>query len=242
MHKPRTPTTPTTPVCVRIAAMREAGLMPEPVTTYAEFDEMIRAFDEGLIEFLVLVGSHGLGKTERFLRFKNLAYINNSASARGIYEWAMSNIDKALVLDDLDGLLKVREVIALLKALCETRSIKTVSLTKFLPAGVPRQFQTRSRVCLGFNALPELEADLVALLDRARLVVFAPSAQEVHRHVGEWFQNREVFEFVGLHLGRITVPSIRLYQRIEAFSRQYADWRERATGLLNHDGAAKRAS
>ena len=45
------------------------------------------------------------------------------------------------------------------------------------------------------------------------LLFFQPSAAEVHRKAGEWFGDREIYEWFGKNLHRMREPSLRYYMR-----------------------------
>ncbi|WP_146452824.1 hypothetical protein [Bythopirellula polymerisocia] len=48
---------------------------------------------------------------------------------------------------------------------------------------------------------------------RGQVLVFQPTALEVHRKAGEWFDESEIYDFVGERLDQIPAPSMRLYYR-----------------------------
>jgi hypothetical protein len=55
--------------------------------------------------------------------------------------------------------------------------------------GVPREFTTKSRVIIICNDWKTLNSNVTALQDRGHLLVFQPSAAELHRKAGEWFKD-----------------------------------------------------
>jgi hypothetical protein len=91
--------------------------------------------------------------------------------------------------------------------------------------GIPRRYETTSRLCILANSMARVEENLAAVLDRAFVLRFQPSVDEVHRHVGTWFPDTEIHGFVGKHLAMITRPSIRFYRKAEDLKRVNADWR-----------------
>jgi hypothetical protein len=80
--------------------------------------------------------------------------------------------------------------------------------------GIPREFVTRSRVII-CNDWRTLNQNVAALQDRGHVLVFQPSAAEVHRKAAEWFKDREpeIYEWFGKNLHRIAGPSFRYYVR-----------------------------
>ncbi len=101
--------------------------------------------------------------------------------------------------------------ISLLKQLCETQREKTLSWHSKAAerAGVEPSFRLRCNVGIIANAWMPPGAHAEALEDRAHKVYFDPPAEEVHRYVEDWFEDREVYDFVGEHLHLVTRPSIR---------------------------------
>jgi hypothetical protein len=81
--------------------------------------------------------------------------------------------------------------------------------------GVPREFTTTSRVIIICNDWKTLNSNVTALQDRGHVLVFQPSATEVHRKAGEWFQDREpdIYDWFGKNLHRMVAPSFRHYVR-----------------------------
>jgi len=67
--------------------------------------------------------------------------------------------------------------------------------------GIPRHFHTCSRVAILGNRWRSGNADVSAVQDRGHVVVFQPTALEVHREAARWFWDQEVFDFVALLCG-----------------------------------------
>jgi hypothetical protein len=71
-----------------------------------------------------------------------------------------------------------------------------------------------------------LNRNVEALQDRGYVLVFQPSAAEVHRKAGEWFQDQEIYEWFGANLHRIAEPSFRYYVRAGELKAAGMDWTE----------------
>jgi hypothetical protein len=174
------------------------------VATYSELEHYARAFAGGHLNLLMLCGNPGLGKSQCFRRALGgkVCWIDGNASAFGIYRQAHEHRNRPMVLDDVDGLYRDRQGIRLLKALCQTDRVKTVSWHTAAATrdGIPRQFSTTSKVAIIANEWTALNADVAALQDRGHCLQFAPSAVEVHRHAAGWFWDQEIFDFVAAHL------------------------------------------
>jgi hypothetical protein len=135
-----------------------------------------------------------------------------------------------LVLDDVDGLYADRSGIRLLKALCQTEPRKTLSWHTATPIlmrrGVLRCFTTTSHLALIGNDWKTLNADVAALEDRGHVLLFEPTALEVHRQAAGWFWDPEIFDFVAAHLHLIAQHSLRAYHQAWELKQASLDWRQ----------------
>jgi len=169
------------------------------VTTYAELEQYVRAFAAGHLNLLMIFGPPGVGKSRcvRQALGSQVCWISGQATPLGIYLQAYEHRHQPLVLDDVDGLYADRSGIRLLKSMAQTEKTKTLGWHTASPAlhreGVPRQFTTTSRVALVGNDWKTLNADVAALEDRGHVLVFEPTAWEVHRHAAGWFWDEENF-------------------------------------------------
>jgi hypothetical protein len=57
------------------------------------------------------------------------------------------------------------------------------------------------------------------------VLVFSPTAQEVHDKATQFFRDPEVLEWFAANLARITTPSLRLYVRAAELKRAGLPWR-----------------
>jgi hypothetical protein len=200
--------------------------------TYSELEHYARAFAEGHLNLVMVCGAPGLGKSDTFRRAVggNVGWINGHASALGIYLLAYEHRNQPIVLDDIDGLDRDNQGIGLLKALCQTDTVKSVSWhTKVATrAGldIPRQFTTTSRIAILANQWKALNADVAALQDRGHCLAFTPSALEVHRQAARWFWDVELFDFIGAHLHLIQQHSLRTYVLAWELKKAGLDWRQ----------------
>ena len=205
-----------------------------PLATYAELEHYAQAFAAGHLNLVILCGGPGLGKSQCLRRALagNASWIDGNASAFGIYLQAHEHRHQPLVLDDVDGLYRDRQGIRLLKALCQTDAVKTVSWQTAAArrAGVPRQFATTSRVAIIANQWQTWQADVAALEDRGHCLNFVPSALEVHRQAAGWFWDQEVFDMVAAHLHLIDQPSLRTYVLAWELKQAGLNWRAALLG------------
>jgi hypothetical protein len=199
--------------------------------TYAELDAYVRAFAAGHLHLLLMFGPPGVGKS-RCLRQAldaRAGWLSGQATPLGIYLEAYAYRDQPLVLDDIDGLYADRSGIRLLKALCQSEPVKTLGWYTATPIlelrDVPQQFTTTSQVALIGNDWKTLNADVAALEDRGHVLVFEPTALEVHRHAAVWFWDQQIFDFVAAQLHLIEQHSLRTYRQAWELKQARLDWR-----------------
>jgi hypothetical protein len=201
------------------------------VPTYVELEQYVRAFAAGHLNLLMLFGPPGVGKSRcvRQALDRRVGWISGQATPLGIYLEAYTHRHQPLVLDDVDGLYADRSGVRLLKALCQSEPTKTLSWHTATPIlkrqEVPSCFTTTSHVALIGNDWKTLNADVAALEDRGHVLVFEPSALEVHHQAAGWFWDQEIFDFVAAQLHLTTQHSLRTYRQAWELKRAGLDWR-----------------
>jgi hypothetical protein len=201
------------------------------VTTYEELRHYARAFAHGHLNLLVLCGAAGLGKSQcvRDAVQGRACWVDGNATPFGIFLMAFEHRHQPLILDDVDGLYADRNGVRLLKGLCQTTPVKTVSWQSdprtLERQGVPRQFTTTSRVAILANQWNRLNADVAALEDRGHFLHFTPPALEVHREAARWFWDQEVCDLIAAHLHLIAQPSLWTYLLAWEQKKAGLDWR-----------------
>lgn len=190
------------------------------VKTYGDLTNHCSSFVNGLYPFLMIIGTPGVAKSQsvrRTLGNRNHCYLQGHASPLGLFAALLQHVDLPAVLDDIDGLFADRTSVRLLKAICNSDPIKTVTWTSSrMPRNIngdplPAEFTTKSSICLVANQWRTLDCNVAAIEDRAIVLHFCPSAVAVHEHVCEWFDDNEVYDFLAQHLPLITTPSMRFY-------------------------------
>jgi len=206
--------------------------LPGDAIMLRRYDELFRymeMFGRGDLNLVLLLGRPGTGKTaaaKRILAQPDSGqtsedwieplYVEGHAQPYGLYHQLWWHRDQPVVLDDLDGLYARPDCVRLLKALCNNQRIKRLSWlsrTIEFADGVPATFETKSNVLLIANEWKSLNANVRALEDRAIVLHFDPSHEEIHRYVATWFEDSQVLEFADEHLSVAAYLSIRCYEK-----------------------------
>ena len=155
-------------------------------------------------------------------------WIEGNATPFGMYVKLYRHRDQFVVIDDVDALYADRSGVRLLKCLCQTEEEKAVAwhsdARSLERQGIPREFTTKSRVVIISNDWKTLNKNVAALQDRGHVLLFQPSAAEVHAQAGKWFDDREIYEWFAANLHRIQEPSLRHYVRARELKAAGMDW------------------
>ena len=216
-----------------------------PVDTYDEFHEFVRSYVDGEYSLLILLGSPGVGKSQAIrnaIGNRRNCFLETHVTAFALYRELYLYRDEPVIIDDIDQIYSKPGCVRILKALCNTDGTKTLRWTsghQEIGDGsdqIPGSFTTNSPVCLIANEWRTLNENVRALEDRAIVVKFEPDAAEVHRRVGEWFSNDEVYGFIEQNLHLIARPSGRYYVKAEQLLRANPNrWRDRILSVMGVD-------
>ena len=222
------------------------------VRSYDEFRKLVQAYVLGAYELFVIVGGPGLGKSEIVKRMMQEIWgafgwglIKGKHSPLDLFERAWRYSTVPLVFDDLDDLLQKKENVMLLKCLCETQPVKRIEWSSrfaaFANGQLPRSFDSISRICLIANDWNSLDRNIAAVFDRGLVVLFQPTAVEVHREIARagWFDDAEVFRFIGQNLFLLTEPSFRFYNLARDHKRAGLDWQALTLRTMETEADAK---
>jgi hypothetical protein len=215
-----------------MAKSKSLGPQPLVVRTYEELDRYVRAFGQGHLGLLVLSGNPGLGKSHELKAAlgSEVCVIEGNTTAFGMYLRLHAAADLPVLIDDVDSLYRDRDAVRLLKCLCQTDPIRTISWNSdartLVKKNIPSQFQTTSKVAIVANEWQQSNKDVLALEDRGHLIHFAPDEAEVHGKVAKWFWDQEVFDYLGERLQLIQQPSFRHYIAAAELKQAGLEWRE----------------
>jgi hypothetical protein len=215
-----------------------------PLTTYAQLELYLAKFSAGELGLVLLLGRHGTGKSESVKRVLSVAnpagviaennahtplYVEGHMQPFGLYRQLWDGRNHPVVLDDLDRLYADPDCVRLLKPLCKTVRDKRLQWLTNLTMNegvVPPSFTTTSSVILIANEWKSLNPNVQALEDRAIILHFNPPNEEVHRKVGTWFDDPEVYTFLGQIMPVVPTISMRHYCKGSQLRRAgFLDWR-----------------
>jgi hypothetical protein len=237
--------------------MAKQKLLPDHaliVTEYDELRQLVSAFAQGHHELMTIVGNGGVGKSELVTRIMlailatdKWAMIKGKHSPLDLYQKLLQHALVPLVFDDLDGLFLKPDNVALLKCVCDTTPVKVIEWGSTHPAfhkwepPLPTRFESISRVLIIANEWQTLRNNVVALQDRGVLVIYRPNALEVHREIARagWFDDSEVFDFLGRNLFLVTQPSFRLYITACNHKRAGLDWKSLILRTIESEADSK---
>lgn len=212
------------------------------IGAYEQLERHVRAFAERHFNLMCIVGPPGVGKSRIVQRTvgENCVRITGRLTPLMLFVETYKNLCRDLLFDDIDSLLADPLAIGQLKELCQSEDVKKLSWqssSQILEGlGIPAKFETSSKVLLILNDWEGFSRKLKALEDRGHIIFFHPTAEEVHRYVGGWFQDQEVYGFIEKHLVFINEPSARMYDLSTRRKKAGLDWK----GMLEEDWFDKR--
>ncbi len=217
------------------------------VTNYHDLDRYLCKFAEGALDLVLLLGNPGIGKTEAVKqtlgindsRHNQVLYVEGRAQPFGLYQGLWRHRDNPVVLDDLDGLYANPDCVRILKPLCNTRRTKRISWLSNAVTAVrelPTEFATTSTVMLIANEWRSLNSNIRALEDRTIILWFSPSPEEIHRKTAEWFDEPEIYHFIGSYLPHIPQLSMRYYEKAKRLrDAGFQDWKKSLLQMMLSD-------
>lgn len=155
-----------------------------------------------------------------------------AVSAFKLYQEVYMHLHQPVIMDDVDSVYSDRNLVRLLKALCQTEKVKQVGWhtdSRQLEAkDIPTKFRTRSQVCIIANHWKNLNEHVGSLVSRGVMVDFRPSIQEVFSYLkaNKIIKDKDVLKFGEKHLWMLERIDIREFINAEAAKRAKLKWED----------------
>ncbi len=215
------------------------------LSRFSDLSAWAEAFAVGEFSSVLCIGRRGLSKTTTFTNALESElgpsesqpgdpwlYVSARLSPFEMYRQAFLFRDRPLLIDDVDALLKDRQAVALLKSLMQDELPRRVSwYTDSFGADedIPHTFTTSSPVCILANDIGAVNANLEAVLDRAKVLEFNPTVDEVLTQCATWFDDEVVLQFVRdwqsfIGAGLLTMRQLKHARDFRRSTRVVVDW------------------
>ncbi|MEW4570094.1 hypothetical protein AB1L88_19690 [Tautonia sp. JC769] len=210
-----------------------ANTVPTVVDCPTVLTRYIRGFRSGMVQSLVVIGRGGTGKSslvrEHFSK-EMAGWKVGRISAIKFYLHLYGNVDRPIILDDAPNIARDLALAGLLRQLCETRPVKTVSwdTQSRLLKDIPTEFETRSRLILITNKWMDSHPEVEALETRCSLIRYEPSVESLHERARDMSGvERVVWDYVGAAIreGRVHRVNLRDYILATEDYRIGVDWK-----------------
>lgn len=214
------------------------------IKTYKELQNFISAFGQKKLNLLIIVSRGGLGKTfivEDALIEQAPLIITGHCTPLRLYmevlERTKEEKDFILVFDDVDALLLNKDVVALLKQLCDTKEVKTIKYLTTSPIlkKMPSEFETSCKVIMLMNTLKPEEPNVRALMSRAHLLNFTPPDKEIFDYMKNWATDKVILRFIEQYAPFSKALNLRVYVRAKELKNSKLNWKQEVVNVLKID-------
>jgi len=138
------------------------------IATFEVLRAWVEAFGQGHFKLLIILGDPGLGKSRlaKTVLGQDSRLIEGQTTAFELYRELYRHRDAIFVIDDVDGMYQDKRAVNLLKQLCQSEEVKTISWNtaakQLEDEGIPKSFSTRTRVVIIANEWQSLNKNLGA--------------------------------------------------------------------------------
>ena len=210
------------------------------VTTYRELTSHLEAFKRKIGEEkqkqIWIVGPAGTGKSrivKKALSEIPHYFVSGSATSAKLYEELFRYRDLPVVFDDLSSVYRNRELMSMLRNLCDTDEVKVIHRIKMRKDNdpLPDSFSTKSPVIIITNQI-EIKKTL-ALCSRFTVLHFNPSVTDILNSAEGWFKDEEIKDFIEDLLPYVKRLNFRKLNRMSEFKEEgIRDWRTEGARML----------
>jgi hypothetical protein len=191
------------------------------VDTYERFYRHLAAWVDREIDFLLVYGPQGTGKSCGYrtaLGNRPFHVFGGRQSPLHVYLTLHDDPHRPVVLDDISSLLRDDTFRDMLKGLCDTgpRVVCWGTTTPKLQ-GRPTSFTATCPVLIVLNKIPARDPDLEAILDRCDAIRFEPTKAEIVARMYELWPDDG--ELIALLSELPAMPSLRTLEKARRWQR-----------------------
>lgn len=194
------------------------------IYTYKDLHKYLNVLPQRSIKLTIVRSSGGLGKTyqvEQILKQHKSNYIvvAGKCTPLELYTIMFDNPSSIIVLDDVDTMLRNKDIVAILKVACNlkeninvqyntSRTIKSNNKT------YEKSFISNNTFIFLLNDVNMLiNSDLHALYTRSLYINFNPSYTEVFNTMKSYATNKDILKYLYTHIESIEDFNLRLYEK-----------------------------
>jgi hypothetical protein len=196
------------------------------IKTFSELEHFLQKWGSGsLKDNVVLYGKGGLGKSRSIANVNALRFDGHITPFRA-FQLGYENPEANIIWDDMDDILRNKQMVKLLKQFCELETPKMIhfATTKESTAQEKYEFTGHSLVILN-EISNKIGKNLKALLTRFIVVNFNPTKEEVLNKLKQYAENNEVVEEIERLMPKIKDFNFRVYEHLNRMSEAGMDWK-----------------
>jgi len=214
------------------------------VNTYEKLEIFVDRWIAGTIDLLIIESGAGLGKSslirQKLKEIKHLS-VNSHITPLMNYKQLYQHKNELIWLDDIASLFLNQINISLMKQVCESTIVKSISYntSSNLLANVPQSFTTTSKTLISCNKIEGDNVHVKAIRDRGFHVVFVPTRKEILQKMREislvypLLEDREkeqvlsIIEYNSKNIKDLSLRSLmKGFQLYRYYKQKGIDWKE----------------
>jgi len=200
------------------------------VTTYAELETFFYAFRAGKINLLIVQSRGGLSKTHTAEKLLTSAlFFKGHSTPLSMYLTIHKEQPDLIVFDDVESLLENHRNTTILKALCDSKELKTIeyhTTARVNNKEIPTRIRTRAKTLILCNDLQRKGQDIKALLSRAIYLKFNPSVKEIITKLKEFATDKEILAEIENISHLCSELNLRIYTKTLQLKESKMDWKK----------------
>ena len=197
------------------------------LTTFREFHEFTLKWANGeLKDNILVVGEGGLGKSYAVREVSDILRFDGHMTPFRAFQLGYEQPFYNIIWDDMDDILKNKQMVKLLKQFCELNNPKNICFgtTRQHEAEDSYEFNGYSMVIL--NDLRKVGKNLKALLTRFLIVRFVPSRLEIMNQLKVFAKDKEIVTELSRWMSVLREFNFRMYVHLTRLKQAKMNWRD----------------